>query len=157
MKSFVKLQRALEDYEYFLHGSPKRIWGALEPRKAYDEAKEGGNKVGVYATSNPVIAMWKAVAHPDRKNRRWMVGWSWDDYGEKVLYGKNIKLKKGYVYILPAEFFIPVMDDASDHVSPMPVAPVKKVKVSPQDLLDLQKEMGFGIEIDSVRARLAHI
>lgn len=156
MKNFAKLQEALMDC-HLLHGSPKRIKGALEPRKAHDEAKEGGNKVAIYSTSNPVIAIWKAVAHQERKNRRWMVGWSWNDYGEKVLYGKNIKLKKGYVYILPAEFFIPVPGDVSDNVSAREVHPAAKVKVSPKDLFELQKEMEFTIEIDPTIARLEQI
>jgi len=157
MKNFAKLQKALKTHEYLLHGSPEPIKGVLQPKKAYDEAKEGGNKTGVYATSNVVIAIWKAVAHKKDKKRRWMVGWSWNDNGEKVLYGKNLKLKDGYVYILPSEYFRPIVDDASDHVSLTPVSPVTKVKVSPKDLLELQDEMGFVIEIDSVRARLAHI
>ena len=157
MKNFIKLQKALADHEYLLHGSPERIKGALKPKKSYDEAKEGGNKTGVYSTSNAVIAIWKGVAHKKDKKRRWMVGWSWNDNGEKVLYGKNIKLKNGYVYILPSEDFRPITGDASDHVSLIPISPTATIKVSPKDLLELQKEMGFVIEIDSVRALLAHI
>ena len=143
MDSIRKLERALEQ-GYLLHGSP-HILSELEPRQAHDKAKAGGNEEGVYATSNLVIAVWKGVARTTSETG--FVGWSWNDNGQKRLYGEYLQLRDGYVYILPPDSFRPIPEDASDHVSPTEVTPIQTVRVTPTDLHTLQQEIDFVIDI----------
>lgn len=144
MKTVKKLERALKQ-GYLLHGSPHFISECLKPRLSSDEDKESGNQNAVFATSNVAIAVWKAVAHKAGPGS--MVGWSWDDFGKKVLFAENIELGDGYVYILPRNSFQAALDDAADHFSYDPVTPIQVVKVSFQDLLDMQSEFGFTLDI----------
>lgn len=131
---------------YLLHGSQYFTSECLAPRQSSDEAKASGNQKAVFATSNVAIAVWKAVAH--RFGDESTVGWSWDDDGAKVLYAEGeVRLGNGYVYILPKDSFQAAPDDAADHFSHTPVTPIQVVKVTYQDLLDLQSEFGFKIDI----------
>ena len=138
------LIQAIKD-GYLLHGSQYFISGCLEPRQSSDKAKASGNQRAIFATSNVTIALWKAVAN--RFGDHSTVGWSWDDFGDKVLYAEgNVSPGNGYVYVLPKDSFQTASDDAADHFSHTPVIPIQVVKVTYQDLLDLQSEIGFKIE-----------
>lgn len=130
---------------YLLHGS-QHLVEVLEPRKARDEAKSSGNQNAVFATNNVAIAIWKAVAHKLSSDS--MVGWSWNDSGEKILYSEGgVSLGNGYVYILPKESFQAAPDDAADYFTHTPVRPVQVVMVTPEELYTLQREINFTIDI----------
>lgn len=138
-----KLKRAL-DLGYLLHGSPHLIT-RLEPRQAQDDAKTGGNQCGVYATTHPVFATWRGILHKGESCR---TGWSWNDNGAKILFAEGqVELGDGYVYILPRDSFQIVEGDSTEYVSYDPVTPIQVVKVTRQDLLDLQSEFDFKIDI----------
>jgi len=145
MESIDKLKKALEQ-GYLLHGSPHFISEDLEPRQSSDSAKTSGNQKALFATNHLVIAVWKAVAHKLQADYN-TVGWSWDDDGEKILYAENAKLGNGYVYLLSKEAFQKASDDDADHFSCTPITPIQTISVTPQTLYQLQKQVGFQIDI----------
>jgi len=142
MQAIKKLERALEQ-GYLLHGSPYII-GELEPRQAHDEETTDGNQVAVYATKNLPVAVFKGLIHG--KGNSYRTGWTWSD-SKKVLFGENIELEKGYVYILDPATFQQSAEDADESFSLTPVVPFEKVQVVPDNLLSLQQQIGFQIDI----------
>ena len=142
MDTLERLERALEQ-GYLLHGSP-HILTRLEPRQAHDEETESGNLVAVYATKNLTVALFKGLIHG--KGESYRTGWTWRD-SEKRLFGENIELGDGYVYILNPEKFQPSAEDDAESFSLVPATPIQVVEVTYQDLLDLQSEYGFTLDI----------
>ena len=128
---------------YLLHGSPNLL-NCLEPRQAQDDETEDGNLVAVYATKNLTVAVFKGLIHG--KGDSYRTGWTWSD-SEKRLYGENIRLAKGYVYILDPVGFQPNAEDPDEFFSLTPIIPLQRVEVTYQDLLDLQSEIGFKIDL----------
>ena len=142
MDSISKLRKALKQ-GYLLHGSP-HILSELEPQQAHDDETEEGNQVAVYATKNLPIAVFKGLLHG--KGNSYRTGWTWSD-SEKRLFGKNVELANGYVYILDPATFQPSAEDADESFSLVRVVPLEKVEVIPDDLLSLQQQQNIIIDI----------
>ena len=136
---------------YLLHGSPHIIKGdCLEPRRANlvtETTTEAEDQELLYATSHIELAVAVAVLHPgEGKSRQWSVN-SPETGRIKIFGGENVTFEDGYVYILPAEKFREREDDRGTYTAAVPVVPIQTVKVSYQDLLDLQSEFGFTLDI----------
>lgn len=131
-----ELVKAVEE-GFLLHGSrfPLQV---LEPRQGRCLVKRGGNQLGVYATSSVQVACTAAMLHP--KGEHYQTIWRTADEDILQVYGRNVVLKEGYVYVAPASTFKVVCDDAgqqtNEFVSLVPVTPFKHVLVTP-DLLSL--------------------
>jgi len=143
-----ELKKALR-YGFLLHGSP-HLFEMLEPRSAHDDFTEGGNQTAVYTTDFLVGAVFKALIH--RKGSSCHTGWSWNEVGgDKILrlFGENIELADGYVYVLDSTGFQPVPGTPyqDESFSLTPQYPITIVPVTINDLLELQNQEGFLIDI----------
>lgn len=150
MDSVNKLEKALKQ-GYLLHGSPHLIQGdCLEPKCANlvtETMEMEEDHVLLYTTSHIELAVAIAVFHPGMgKSRQWSVS-SPETGRVKIFGGENINFKNGYVYVLPAEKFHEREQDQGTYTVIVPVAPIQRVKVKYQDLLDLQSEYGFALDI----------
>jgi hypothetical protein len=150
MDSVNKLEKALKQ-GYLLHGSPHIIQGkCLMPRLAnlVTEATEAvEHQPLLYAICHIEVAIARAVLHPgEGKSRQWSK--SSPETGRVKIFGcENVKFKDGYVYVLPSKEFHEREDDLGTYTATVPVVPIQKVKVTYQDLLNLQSEFGFIIDI----------
>ncbi len=129
---------------YLLHGSSAEGVEALEPRQANDTSKKSGNQTAVYAVSDPVLPLFYAIK--DRKRLRGMVqsGHNTDENGVKTYHfqidgtqSEKDPWKNGVVYVLPKESFAQSVDDeghlTGEWASHMPVSPVARLRVTPED------------------------
>lgn len=144
-----KLKRALE-LGYLLHGSPHLLRGHLEPRLANfvtQTTEEVEDQALLYATSHIEVAMVKAIFRPGMGRSRMWSSASPETGRTEVFGGENVTLTKGYVYILPSAGFKELKQECGMYTATVPVMPVRRVVVTPQDLLGLQSEFGFTLDI----------
>lgn len=143
------LTQAIKD-GYLLHGSQHLLRGHLEPRLANFVTKETDvveDQAWLYATSHIEVAIAAAVFHPGMgKSRTW--SFTSPETGRVQIFGgENVTLKKGYVYILSPESFKAKEQEPGTYTTIVPVKPIQRIVVTPQDLLDLQSEFGFTLDI----------
>ncbi len=145
-----------EFLEYLAHNKPVLLHGSnwtgldpLEPRLANCRAKKFGNLVGVYATQDDILPLFHAIRDP----KKWR-GRSSSGYTERQDPGAGLIQKQydfaaeqrilesnpwgdGVIYILPRDAFEQgTSDDGNpidEFVSRTPVAPLSRLRVSPQD------------------------
>lgn len=94
---------------YIFHGTIRKISEALEPKPANDLIKESGNRVAVYMTNNPRLAMFTALTGgKDVGGRRNVCHMKIT--GDKVTYpGKQI-FQVGNPEAIASEGFIYIFD-----------------------------------------------
>ena len=140
---------SLVNHGYVLHGSSRKIEGALLPRQAYDSSKKFGNQVAVYLTKDPLLAMFTALCGGVEgiTARRNSIRSTMDDKG-RMNYTKtyfavdNPELikDKGYVYVFPVD----VVDENQSNES------IAKTPINPQLIIQIDKE-DFPEKIQKIR------
>jgi len=135
---------------YLLHGSSVEDVETLEPRQVNDASKKSGNQVAVYAVSDPILPLFYAIK--DRKKLLGMTrsGYNIDENGVKTyrfqIDGKRSEKdpwKNGVIYVLPKEKFTQSVNDdgelTDEWVSPVLIAPVARLRVTPEDFPYLEE------------------
>lgn len=114
------------------HGSPDKI-DILKPHQATCLCSAAGNQYGVYATRNHLVAVAAALIRPT--GPWWQSNWSGDNHELRV-WGTNIELGPGFVYLLPPVSFEQLREDngelSSQYLAREEVLPVGVVCVSPR-------------------------
>lgn len=114
---------------WLLHGSPKRLTVALEPRLPRQVTGKAHFSVrGVYATDHVLLAVLYALLGSHGNSWGWRIGVGETRRIEVVLRGR-LRTGPGYLYVVPRQPFVPV---SGRHVwrSKVPVVPVAREMVS---------------------------
>lgn len=137
-----------------LHGSSNLDLEMLEPKQANDREKSSGNKNAVYCVADPVLPIFYAIR--DRSKIEGLiesgVGKN-PETGEleyKFRMPQNALDKKpwsnGAVYIFESNKFHPEKNDngesSGEWISEVPVKPIAKLEVGPEDFRFLDKVEG---------------
>jgi hypothetical protein len=130
------------------HGSPRGDLTELSTVRASRDATEWGDQQAVYATRDPVWALYFACLRRDRSwtgTRNGTLGAAGGAFYPRVYFFVHNRGSEsperfgpGSLYVLPAESFeadAPLFRvlDTSHLVSRVPVAPLARIEVSPSD------------------------
>lgn len=139
---------------YLLHGSNNLEITELQPHQANDASKDFGNMNAVYAVEDPILPIFYAIQNHNftgyviseheniQKNGKTTREYSFEFKG--ILSDPEAGLwSDGAVYILPKKTFIQGKNDIgepeNEWASKLPVVPLGKIKVSPQDFPYIDK------------------
>ena len=137
--------------EVVLHGSDKKDIEILEPKQANDRAKEFGNKNGVYVVTDSVLPIFYAIQNREKISGLIISGVESDSDTKEKKYEFKMSKKvldtkpwtNGMVYILDKNNFQQGVDDSGElideWVSEMPIKPLAKLEVQPEDFRFLNK------------------
>lgn len=137
--------------EVVLHGSDKKDIEILEPKQANDRAKEFGNKIGVYAVPDSTLSIFYAIKNREKISGLIVSGVESDSDTKEKKYEFKMSKKvldtkpwtNGMVYILDKHNFQQGVDDSGElideWVSEMPIKPLAKLEVQPEDFRFLNK------------------
>lgn len=128
------LLREYLDKGFLLHGS-KNSTEMLEPRQSSDsnEARVSGKQFAIYAADNVEVPIFMALRDKRDPGKRSMHS-GYSGYGGTFhMYGENIDLTPGYVYVLPRDTFETESDGNGDEelISRVPIKPVAIVPIEP--------------------------
>jgi len=133
METLQQLRSAVEQ-GFLLHGSLRQLT-SLVPKQARDSEKVSGNRSAVYATKNVLIAVLCGLRHPTGRN--FIFGWTGVEEDLKV-FGHDVKLEDGYVYLLSADKFQQTFNDdgspSGEYASEKEVIPAGVVAITPEIL-----------------------
>ena len=151
------LNYLVEKHDIVFHGSGNRDIAMLEPRKA-DDSSAFGNQEAVYAAADGIWAMFFAVV--DRDKYEMSVNNACIQIVEdgKTFYLFSISQdvlqeqpwRRGVVYLLPSQTFVEQPEvqfgDMSirvkQHASLVPVKPIAKIEIAPEDFPFLAQILG---------------
>lgn len=138
------LQYISSTRQIVFHGS-SRPFDVLTPMSANDASKDFGNRVAVYASSDPVIAMFYAIqnrlnirgiviAELSRQRRSGIRTYKFAMPSQAL---KTRPWTQGYVYLLANDGFVQGRDDLNNALDEWccfaPVEPVARVVIEPAD------------------------
>ncbi|OGM75457.1 hypothetical protein A2382_04145 [Candidatus Woesebacteria bacterium RIFOXYB1_FULL_38_16] len=135
--------KLLDDYVkkgYVLHGSRKRF-DVLIPHRKEKLHSSTGTLRAVYATSIPLIALFKAVLNaPIMPGGRGMIGWKFDHelnpyFRVTPNYIRHNAFSSGFVYVLRKEKFKKYNKILCEYYSENPVVPDFVINVKKNDFL----------------------
>lgn len=144
-----------EEKNVLLHGSSSKDIETFEPRQANDTVKVSGNKKAVYGVTDPVLPIFYAIQDRDKLQGSIRSGVTTDlDTGESEyrfsMPKDNLDIKpwtRGVVYVFDKNQFHEEEDDAGElsgeWTSEIPVKPLAKLEVGPEDFRFLDKVEGF--------------
>jgi hypothetical protein len=155
-----------------LHGSGNPTVQSFEPRKATD-SMPFGNRAAVYAASDGIWPIYFAILDRDQypmslTNACIRVSTPTGGLGEPYYFFSISQTalvsrpwRTGTIYILPRTTFEPQPPIPSDHgtvhvmqwASPMPVAPLAKLRVTPADFPFLEQIRGHDEQVQQQRVR----
>jgi len=136
-----------------LHGSNEQAIQELEPRQANCRSKKFGNMKGVYAVEDPLLPIFYSIKDKNRFKGLAVSGFevAHDESGSRKKYHFEVSRgtleenpwSEGVVYVLPKETFEQGTDDEGrpidEWMSKIPVQPIAKLKVAPDDFRYLDK------------------
>jgi hypothetical protein len=136
-------RRALCEHVLF-HGSSRDDLEVLEPVRRSRDLTEFGDQQAVYATSDPVWAMYFALLRRGRSfsTRNGSIGIAGELYPRWYFFslrgGYQEPFANGWVYVLPRAGFTPEPPlagnlDTAQWVSPSAVRPLERIPVEPPD------------------------
>ena len=143
-----------EEKNVLLHGSSNRNIEILEPRQANDAIKISGNKKAIYGVTDPVLPIFYAIQ--DKKKLQGIIKSGASENAETGELEYEFKISKdaleskpwtrGVIYLFDKNQFSPERDDngelSGEWVSEIPVRPVAKLEVGPEDFRFLDNVVG---------------
>jgi hypothetical protein len=139
------LQRRALRGDVLFHGSRRDDLDGLEPIRRSRDGTEFGDQQAVYATSDPVWAMYFAILRRGRafSTRNGSIGIGGELYPRWYFFSLRggyhpEPFANGWVYVLPREGFVaepPLAGnlDTAQWASPSSVRPVERIAVKPAD------------------------
>lgn len=135
MESKEKLLQSYVNKGFLLHGSPYYIEDEIKPNKPFSTNLEDSFK-GVYATTLPAIAIFRAITPPKERvfriNEVYETRFSWDGKSFEASEDAVRALSNGFVYVLPRKSFSRIGGHL--YLSTQPVKYSHRISVSPKDL-----------------------
>ncbi len=139
-----KLLHFLLENGYLLHGTSADGIETIEPRQANDASKKSGNQMAVYAVDDPILPLFYAIKDRQRLHGLVRSGYSTDEHGVKKYRfqidgtrSEENPWKNGVVLVLSKASFEQTKKDdgrpSGEWVSRGPVAPVARLRVTPED------------------------
>jgi hypothetical protein len=125
---------------YLLHGS-RHEFDLIKPNKKDRLHKKVGRLKAVYATDEPLIAMFKAVIHsPKLRTKEGLVAWGFNAEGNIKFrvtpnYFVDNAFAEGYVYICLGKKFVKSKKMSREYYRQKPIRPHAVKIVNPDDFL----------------------
>jgi hypothetical protein len=128
-----------------LHGSSHSNISELKPQLANCKSKKFGNLNGVYATGDSVLPIFYAIQNEKKLKGQQIDSGYWEQEGKKT-YNFAVSSKEvldsypwsdGVIYILPRKAFEQGTNNEGhpidEFISRVPVTPIAKLRVAPED------------------------